>query len=466
MNTLSTTLSVGMLAIAFALSACGGGGGGGGNAGNSNSTINWPATPSWPASATWPAAPDWPAASGNDSPNSNSTPGSSIPANPNTAPADGPAVVTPVSGPNTAPITVDGKTAINQPYVTVTVCAANVQGGSQCVTVDRMILDTGSTGVRVMASAIGNAFIARLAAQTGATDDASGNAPIAQCATFGSGFTWGSIKRATVTMGGETSTVMPIQVIGDGAFTTPADCVSHGGPNLSSVPALGANGLVGISNLAHDDPGSAKKIYPATYYYCTGAATCANTRVPVSNQTMNPVAGFPVDNNGTIIRLPSVSPTGAAAATGQLIFGIGTQQNNAMPASVNLLPLDQYGYFTSVYKGRTLNPSAIDSGTNVLVFPDSTIPTATTDGFYVPSSPLALSAVFRASSGAGTPINTPFGIANANNLWASGNSAFNNIGANGSGIVLWGLPFFYGRSVYTVLENASAEGHAGPFVAF
>lgn len=453
--------TVALLAVSLAVSACGGGG-----SGNSNAAIDWPATPSWPASIVWPAAPSWPASSGNGSPNSNSTPGTSIPANPANAPANGPAAITPVAGPNTATITVDGKTSINQPYVTITVCNPNAQGNSQCVTVDRMILDTGSTGVRVAASSLGTAFAAQLPAQTGATDDPLGNSPIAQCATFGSGFTWGSIKQATVTIGGETSSVMPIEVIGDGAFATPADCVAHGGPNLSSAAALGANGLVGISNLVRDDPDSATRIYPASYYYCPSAASCTNTRVPLDKQPMNPVAGFPVNNNGTIIRLPGLSSAGAASATGQLVFGIGTQQNNIMPASANVLPVDQYGYFTSIYKGRMLHPSAIDSGTNILLFPDSTIATSSANGFYAPASPLTLSAIFRSPGGTTTPINVPFGIDNANKLWATGNSAFNNIGANASGIVLWGLPFFYGRSVYTALENTTVGAQAGPFVAF
>ncbi|RFU46061.1 DUF3443 family protein [Paraburkholderia sp. DHOC27] len=463
MKTISTTLSVAMLAASAVLSACGGGGSNG-NGGSGNSAINWPAAPNSPGGPNWPASIPWPGNNGNSSPNSNSTPGTNTPANPNTAPADGPAVITPVAGGNAVPITVDGKTSINQPYVTITVCAPNAQGSSQCATVDRMILDTGSTGVRIMAGALGKAFANQLPPQTGATDDPSGNAPIAQCATFGSGFTWGSIKRATVSMGSETSSVMPVQVIGDGAFATPADCITHGGPDMSSVAQMGANGLVGISNLVYDDAASAKRIYPASYYYCTSASACVNTRVPVSGQPMNPVAALPIDNNGTIIRLPSLSPGGADGATGQLIFGIGTQSNNAMPAGVNVVPLDQYGYFTTVYKGRTLNPSAIDSGTNMLLFPDSTI--ATTNSFYTPASPLSLSALFRASNGSGTPINIPFGIANANTLWVSGNSAFNNIGANASGIVLWGLPFFYGRSVYTVLENATVNGQVGPFAAF
>ena len=172
------------------------------------------------------------------------------------------------------------------------------------------------------------------------------------------------------------------------------------------------------------------------FYYCSSATSCTNTRVAVSKQPMNPVAAFPSDNNGTIIRLPGLSSAGAGSATGQVIFGIGTQQNNTMPSGVNILPLNQYGYFTSVYKGRLLTVSAVDSGTNMFVFPDSAIPIS--NSFYVPAAPLALAAIFQAASGAGTPINVPFEIANANNLYASGNAAFNNFGMNASGMVLWG----------------------------
>jgi len=31
---------------------------------------------------------------------------------------------------------------------------------------------------------------------------------------------------------------------------------------------------------------------------------------------------------------------------------------------------------------------------------------------------------------------------------------------------LWGLPFFYGRSVYTVIGNSKIGTRTGPFVAF
>ena len=63
---------------------------------------------------------------------------------------------------------------------------------------------------------------------------------------FASGFTWGSVKRADITIGNRTASNIPIQVIGDGAFTTPADCIARGGADLSTAKSLGANGILGI----------------------------------------------------------------------------------------------------------------------------------------------------------------------------------------------------------------------------
>jgi hypothetical protein len=68
---------------------------------------------------------------------------------------------------------------------------------------------------------------------------------------------------------------------------------------------------------------------------------------------MNPVADFTSDNNGTIISLPVLPSGGQATATGQLTFGVGTQQNNALPSTANIVPLDQNGYFTTSYMCTT-----------------------------------------------------------------------------------------------------------------
>src|SRR5215210_6064106 len=89
---------------------------------------------------------------------------------------------------NEVRITVDGGTdgnSVNSPFVEVTVCAP---GGSDCQTIDHVLLDTGSYGLRIAASALG----ARLSALP-AVKAPDGGA-LAECAGFVSGYTWGSVR--------------------------------------------------------------------------------------------------------------------------------------------------------------------------------------------------------------------------------------------------------------------------------
>ncbi|KAH0419165.1 hypothetical protein KCU90_g10840, partial [Aureobasidium melanogenum] len=362
--------------------------------------------------------------------------------------------------------------SVNMPYVSVAICIPGVQDANQCVTIDHMLLDTGSAGVRVMASALGSALAGRLPAQTGASNDPTGGAPIAQCTTFGAGYTWGSIKRADVTIGGKTAGNLPIQVIGDAAYpNVPSDCASRGISNIgSTVAALGANGVVGISPSRTDYPAAAQSALSATYYYCPSTGSCTGARVPLDTQVMNPVANFTSDNNGTIVRLPALPAGGQATATGELIFGIGTRQNNALPPTANVLKVDNSGAFTTVYQGRTLT-SYVDSGTPILWFPDTTTPLRW-DDFYVPPTTLDLSATwysvdYSATRKTGTVLTVPFSIANSSNLLASQYAAYGNLGRFWSEwTFLWGLPFFYGRDLYTALSNAKVGAQTGPFIAF
>jgi Protein of unknown function (DUF3443) len=305
-----------------------------------------------------------------------------------------------------------------------------------------------------------------LLTQVGAVDDASGVAPIAECMPFGSGTTWGSVKRADVKIGSRTAGNIPIQLVGDGAYAMPSDCVAHGGPDLSSVEKLGANGILGIGYGTHDSKDALTTALPGNYYYCTGANACFNTRMTIGKEVMNPVAAFSSDNNGTIIRLPKLPAGGQASVSGELIFGIGTQANNALPSNVNVVGLNDYGEFTTQYQGRVFNWSAIDSGTNGFAFQDDAIPT--TSNWYTPSSALNLAATMEAIDGKGTPVNIPFTIDSALRMSANGYAAYDNVGwyQSRSNMFMWGLPFFYGRSVYTTVGNGMIGKQSGPFVAF
>jgi len=432
MNTLKNTLSLVAAVAVFTLSACGGGSSGSGNQGSN--------------SANWNATPDW-------TPHGSGTSGNAS---------------LPNTGDNTVQVTVDNSPgSVNVLKASIKVCVPGTQSAPQCVTVDNMLVDTGSTGVRIAARAIPT-LAPLLLTQVGAVDDTTRAAPIAECMPFAAGYTWGSVKRADITIGNKTASNLPIQVYSDGIYPTPDDCSNYGA-DMGGSGFAGVNGILGIDNFATDSADAVTTAIPGNYYYCPSQNSCVSTRMLASREVKNPVVAFATDNNGAIIRLPAVPAGGQASVTGQLVFGIGTQQNNVMPPSLNVLAVDKYGNFTTQYKGQVYTHSAIDSGTNAYAFADDTIP-ATPDNWYTPAAPLSLSAIMESTNGTGTPVNMPFSVGNALALRSAGNYALNNAGSyfanRKNSMFLWGLPFFYGRDVYTAIGNVKIGNLSGPFVAF
>jgi hypothetical protein len=257
------------------------------------------------------------------------------------------------------------------------------------------------------------------------------------------------------------------QVIGDSAYATPADCASVGLGNIGTVTDLGANGVVGISSAVRDFPLAAQYALSATYYYCPSTGSCKGTRVPLDTQVMNPVANFTSDNNGTIIRLPALPAGGQPSATGELVFGIGTQQNNRLSSNANIIALDGNGFFTTAYKGSLFGRGVMDSGSNTNTFQDRSIPFDSW-GRYTPSTALSLSAILKPNSGAAASATVPFQVANTANLMNGQYAAHDDLAVytSLSSYFIWGLPFFFGRDVYTALNGAQVGAQTGPFVAF
>src|SRR5204863_5088971 len=89
---------------------------------------------------------------------------------------------------------------VNGLFTSVTICQP---GTSTCQTVSGILVDTGSSGLRVLSSAMN----LTLPQQT------SGGAPVVECAQFQDGFTWGPIQTADLKLSGETASSVPIQVI-------------------------------------------------------------------------------------------------------------------------------------------------------------------------------------------------------------------------------------------------------------
>ncbi len=337
---------------------------------------------------------------------------------------------------------------VNIPFVSVRVCTP---GTSDCRTIDNILVDTGSTGLRLLSSAMAGLA---LPAQT-----TSGSAVTLECAQFLSFVTWGPVKLADIYLGGNKAPAVPLQVVADPAYpVVPSGCAAAA-PVAAGVSDLHANGILGIGVFVNDGQ---------RYYNC--APTTPQTRCSVAltaaQQVQNPVAALDTDNNGVVLQLPAVGSTGARQADGFLILGVGTRDNNQL-GDARVIQTDSRGYFSTTYKGVTLTNSFMDSGSNGLYFADPALPDCpgALAGFYCPTTTQNLSATVRLRNGSNETIN--FSVGNTANLLASSSFAYNNLGGGLAGVSFdWGLPFYFGRRVFSVIEGRSSVVGVGPLVAY
>jgi hypothetical protein len=260
-----------------------------------------------------------------------------------------------------------------------------------------------------------------------------------------------------------------VQVAGDTQLPAPAEC-SAIGPSENTVLDFGSNGILGINQLIPDcgsECANTLTIATAAYYTCS-ASTCAATAVPVAQQVSNPIALFSRDNNGAVLVLPDVGPSGAPSVSGALVFGIGTAANNAL-GDASILTVDALGNFTTFYKGATFPTSFIDSGTNSLAFNDSSVQDCGGGnfGFFCPPATLSLTAQNQGRNGVITSVT--FSVGNADTLFANpGTWVYDNLAGPGyDGMTFaWGLPFFFGRSVFIAIDGKATPGGDGPYFAY
>ena len=385
--------------------------------------------------------------------------------------------VGPSQASNVQPIVVDAGPApqtflaVNEAFVTVTVC---VPGTTTCQTIDHVQVDTGSSGLRLLSSASGGELALTLPNEP----DSSGN-PLLECALFGSGYAWGNVAQADITVAGEIASSAPVQVIIPSTSSpgVPLSCSSQTTqPNLGdSVSALGANGILGVG-LFQQDCGlactTANRTIPNVYYDCRSFG-CNPTYVTLAQEVTNPVTLFAEDNNGVLIQLPAVPNGGALNPSGSLIFGIGTQANNGLGnATVYTVPDSgtNAGDITTTFNGKSYPASFIDSGSNGIFFLDPVttgIPQCAQpyNPWYCPvRSPDDLSAVNQGANGNQGTVN--FAIEDATTVFSGSNTAFSTLGAPFPGSFDWGLAFFFGRNMFTAIENMSTPGGPGPYYAY
>ncbi len=209
------------------------------------------------------------------------------------------------------------------------------------------------------------------------------------------------------------------------------------------------------------------------YYGCTSAGACTAENITLASQVSNPVAFFAADNNGIIVSLPPlINANGDSTVAGEVIFGIATQTDNAMPASgLTVLGTDAAGDFTATYNGvAAARPALIDSGTDSYAFDDPSIPVCTTGnfvGYYCP--PVAPHNAFAINQGVGANAGTNtvnFAIADPNTFVPNAAAFADLAGGGGSSRFTWGMPFFYGRKIYIAIEQRAASANTGPYYAY
>ena len=389
-----------------------------------------------------------------------------------------------VSGGNTMTIGVNDSSQcgsnsgaqVNLPCVTVTICAINAP--TTCQTINNILLDTGSYGLRVFKSVINSSVLAGMVPVT------NGSNQLGECVVYGDGSSdWGPVEYAYVQLGGEPKVGVPIQVIDSTFQSLPSLCSS---PN--STPDTGPttfNGILGVGYKAQDCGSSCvtNGTSGGGYFTCLNGScnsgTYGGALVTLNAQVTNPVSALPSDNNGVSITLPSVGSSGVSSVTGTMKFGLNssTVSGNPMVLLVTTVSGSSQNGFTAVlgssYPSTNASMAAFfDTGSNFLYFNNSSI-TQCTDaayaGIYCPSSSSSFTVT---NVGSGRTNTQTLSIGNASTLVSGSNYVFSNIGAslptNLSTVFDYGLPFFFGKTIYVGISGttSSALSATGPYFAY
>ncbi len=383
-----------------------------------------------------------------------------------------PQVIATPGPPNVEPITVDTgpavltSRAVNIPYVTIKICNAT----AACQTIDHIEVDTGSSGLRILGSVLTiNLPVATI-----------GGKALAECTQFADGSSFGPVAMVNLTLpvSGKTVNGLAVQVIGATNYpTVPGDCP---GTQENSVETFGANGILGVGPFIQDcGPACANTTqFPHGFYYtCADPASCVAASVPTAQQVSNPVNFFSADNNGVIVEFPAVSGQAALTLSGSLVLGINTQSNNTFGSASVATASTDFAYVQATYNGTVYDNGALDSGSNAVYFTDNSITKCTVAvGLYCPNATLNLTATLKGTNN--TTLHAPFSVTNVETALQSNQSAavIPNIGGqipdSGGGSTSTsiqfdlGLPFFYGRNVFTGMEGHAAGGYTGPFYGF
>lgn len=361
----------------------------------------------------------------------------------------------------------------NVPMVSAIIC---IPGTANCTLIDNLLLDSGSQGLRVYASALPSGFYSSLT-----------KSGIGECILFaGNNIMWGQTSPVTVELGQEMSSTVYMQIVDQTFGDSGTACMNNSVQVLQGEgqydannppffdPGTSYNGIVGVNYIVPDCGAScagSSNSNNGIYYSCSGG-TCSSTAVAIAQQVSNPVASMPYDNNGITIVLPQVTAFESTAVSGMAYLGVGTQSNNMPTGSEKVFTASTdlsnscYSSFRTTWNGST-TCAYMDTGSSCYFFPNSTSNAIAVDsgGDYNPSSPLTLTATMIGMNGVSLTEN--FVVASPDAA-QSGTVVIPYWGVEeaSSQPFDWGLPFFFGKTVFVGNQNATTAIGAGPYYAY
>ena len=274
------------------------------------------------------------------------------------------------SGPNVIPVEVStgvvlndktkrprGCGFVNMPCISVTLCSP--QKTNQCQTIPNILVDTGSTGLRIYSDAV--------TLPLPANRDKMTHKAVGICTTFGfqhdnKTSIWGKMVTADVILGSEPVVKIPIELI-DIQF---AGQYRADGSNMVKKPACGhlvSKRLINTRNARYNGIlGVGPALYDLMDYYGCSQDVCQEISRRIDHPLTNPVGALPVDNNGVVLVLPPMAEVNRGVG-GKLILGVDNRHFIFVPMYT------QCDWCPGTIGGKIDGTAAnilLDSGTNFI----------------------------------------------------------------------------------------------------
>lgn len=370
----------------------------------------------------------------------------------------------------------------NVPFVTIKICVPKT---TTCQTFDNILLDTGSTGLRIFSNVLSLSL---------PNTQYSGQ-DVGDCQSFGSGTMWGAVEQADVYLAGEPVVTESIQVVipNYSSNPPPSPCNSSA---ITTSTQIGFNGILGVGPQTYSGD---------TYFACNGTS-CSQMSVADYNTFVgsdksgvnNPIWNLnflgtdSADYNGITLVMNVVPNTGESytptsgspgMVVGTAYLGINSQSDNATTYAsgteyVAYSVGHNYGsgYFPPTNGSGLVNLTYIDSGSNYSIIGTSaeqtfTAPTTCSysgSTWYCPSSTNSYSYDMLDTASYTYATETLY-VGDASTLLAQGDALYTDVYYPGSSAyeVYLGFGFYLGRTIQistqgSPLSTNSSYAWSGP----